>query len=320
MGDWLDAPPGNSNHVVFRSWVYPVSNLLLYAIVVLIWGSTWAAIPYQLGVVAEEVSVGYRFGIAAVALYIYALASNRRLALPVNFVPVVLLQGVLLFCINYFFVYYGTARITSGLVAVVFTMILPLNAIFERLFFGTRIDRRLAIAACLGISGIVMIFWPEVSNLSLEDRTFVGIGLVLIGTTIASLRNMCAVLNTRRELPVIAVNAHAMAFASALALLLSALIAREIAFSATTGYVVSLLYLAVFGSAVAFGCYLALLRRIGSARAAYSALLFPIVALIISTLFEGYRWTPVAAIGILLTLAGNWLVLSGRQKNTANNN
>ena len=319
MGDWLDAPRGNSNHVVFRSWVIPVSNLLLYAIVVLIWGSTWAAIPYQLGVVAEEVSVGYRFGIAAVALYLYALISNRRLALPLSFVPVVLLQGALLFCINYFFVYYGTARITSGLVAVVFTMILPLNAAFERLFFGTRIDRRLAIAACLGISGIFMIFWPEVSSLSLEDRTFVGIGLVLIGTTIASIGNMCAVLNTRRDLPVIAVNAHAMAFASALALLLSALIGREFAFSATTGYVVSLLYLAVFGSAVAFGCYLALLRRIGSARAAYSALLFPVVALIISTLFEGYHWTPVAAIGILLTLAGNWLILSSRQQSTTNN-
>ncbi len=287
---------------------------------VLIWGSTWAAIPYQLGVVAEEVSVGYRFGIAAFGLYLYALASKRRLALPVSFIPMVLLQGALLFCINYFFVYYGTARITSGLVAVVFTMILPMNAVFERLFFGTRIDRRLAMAAFLGISGIVMIFWPEVSSLSLEDRTAVGIGMVLIGTTIASLGNMCAVLNTRRELPVVAVNAHAMAFASALALLLSALIGREFAFSATTGYIVSLLYLAVFGSAVAFGCYLALIRRIGSARAAYTSLLFPVVALVISTVFESYRWTPVAAIGILLTLAGNWLILSSRQQNTTNGN
>ena len=161
-----------------------------------------------------------------------------------------------------------------------------------------------------------MIFWPEVSSLSLEDRTVVGIGFVLIGTLIASLGNMCAVLNTRRELPVIAVNAHAMAFASILALLISATMGREFAFSMTTGYVISLLYLAVFGSAVAFGCYLALIRQIGSARAAYSSLLFPVVALIISTVFEGYRWTPVAAIGIVLTLGGNWLILSDRQKNT----
>ncbi len=280
----------------------------------LIWGSTWAAIPYQLGIVATEVSVGYRFGIAAVALYAYALATRRSLALPTHTYPIIFLQGTLLFCINYFFVYYGTARITSGLVAVVFTMILPLNAVFDRLFFGTRIDNRLSLATLLGIGGIVMIFWPEVSSLSLEDQTVAGIGLVLIGTLFASLGNMCAVLNTGRGLPVVAVNAHAMAFASLLALLISAIFGREFAFSTSVGYVLSLLYLAVFGSAVAFGCYIALIRHIGSARAAYSTLLFPIVALIISTVFEGYRWTPVAAIGILLTLAGNWLILS-TQKN-----
>ncbi len=280
----------------------------------LIWGSTWAAIPYQLGVVAAEVSVGYRFGIAAIVLYLYALASRRKLTVPAYTYPVIFLQGALLFCVNYFFVYYGTARITSGLVAVVFTMILPFNAVFDRLFFGTRIDAGLALAAVLGIGGIVMIFWPEVASLSLANQTVIGIGLVLIGTIIASLGNMCAVLNTRRELPVIAVNAHAMAFASILALLISAAIGRQFAFSATTGYVASLLYLAIFGSAVAFGCYLALIRRIGSARAAYSSLLFPVVALVISTLFEAYRWTPVATTGILLTLAGNWLILSRRHE------
>ena len=293
---------------------FRVNNLFLYAIVVLIWGSTWAAIPYQLGVVAAEVSVAYRFGIAAIGLYLYAIASRRKLAMPRYSYPIIFLQGALLFCINYFFVYYGTARITSGLVAVVFTMILPLNALFDRLFFGTRIDGRLAIAAVLGIGGIVMIFWPEVGSLSFEDQTLVGIGLVLTGTVVASLGNMCAVLNTRRELPVIAVNAHAMAFASILAMLIAAGLGREFSFSTSTGYILSLIYLAVFGSAIAFGCYLALIRRIGSARAAYTSLLFPVVALLISTLFEGYHWTPVAAIGILLTLAGNWLILSSRQK------
>ena len=299
---------------------FRINNLALYAIVVLIWGSTWAAIPYQLGVVDAEVSVAYRFGIAAIGLYLYALVSRRRLAVPGYTIPIIFLQGALLFCINYFFVYYGTARITSGLVAVVFTMILPLNALFDRLFFGTRIDARLALAAILGIGGIVMIFWPEVASLSLEDQTVVGIAFVLTGTVIASLGNMCAVLNTRRELPVIAVNAHAMAFASVLALLICAFLGREFAFLNTTGYIVSLIYLAVFGSAVAFGCYLALIRRIGSARAAYSSLLFPVVALLISTLFEGYQWTPVAAVGILLTLAGNWLILSSRPKNADKTN
>lgn len=291
-----------------------VNNLSLYAIVVLIWGSTWIAINFQLGHVPVEISVGYRFGIAALALYLYAILSRRQLALPAHTYPIVFLQGTLLFCINYFFVYYGTAKITSGLVAVVFTMILPLNALFDRLFFGTRVDNRLAVAAILGVAGIVMIFWSEVSVISLEDQTVAGILLVLIGTLSASMGNMCAVKNTRRELPVIAVNAHAMGFASILALALSAAMGREFAFSMTFEYIASLLYLAVFGSAIAFGCYLALIRRIGSARAAYSSLMFPVVALIISTLFEGYSWTPIATIGMLLTLGGNWLILKGQKR------
>ena len=138
--------------------------LLLYVTVVLIWGSTWAAIPYQLGTVAEEVSVGYRFGLAALALYAYAFATRRSLRLPAGVYPIVFLQGALLFCINYFFVYYGTAYLTSGVVAVLFSSILILNAVFERLFFGRTIDARFWLAAAVGISGIALIFSTEISN------------------------------------------------------------------------------------------------------------------------------------------------------------
>ena len=289
--------------------------VLLYAAVVLIWGSTWTAIPFQLGVVAEEVSVGYRFGIAALGLYSYAVVSRRRLRLPARTYPMVFLQGALLFSINYFFVYYGTAYITSGLVAVLFSSIVLMNAVFERLIFKTPVDRRLLLAAALGITGIAMIFWPEVSALSIADDTVKGIIMVMIGTAIASLGNMTAVVNTRGELPVVAVNAHAMAFAALLALAIAAALGREFDFLITPGYVLSLLYLAILGSAVAFGCYLALLRRIGSARAAYSSVLFPVVALAMSTLLEDYRWTPIAATGILFTLVGNWLLLSRRKMN-----
>jgi drug/metabolite transporter (DMT)-like permease len=138
---------------------------------------------------------------------------------------------------------------------------------------------------------------------------------VLLGTTLASLGNMAAVINTRRELPVVAVNAHAMAWAALLSVVIAVLLGREFVFSLEQGYLLSLAYLAVFGSAIAFGCYLALIRRIGSARAAYSAVLFPVVALAISTLIEGYQWTGIAAAGIMLTLAGNWMILSSRTTN-----
>lgn len=289
--------------------------LLLYATVVLIWGSTWAAIPFQLGTVAEEASVGYRFGLAALALYAFALTGRRPLRLPATALPLVFLQGVLLFCINYFFVYYGTAYLTSGIVAVLFSGILIFNAIFERLFFGRTIDARFWLAAAVGISGIALIFSTEIAEFSFTDQSVHGGLLVLFGTLIASLGNMAAVSNTKRRLPVVAVNAHAMAFAAALALLIAVALGRGLDFSMRADYILSLAYLAVFGSAVAFGCYLALLRLIGAARASYSSVLFPVVALLISTLVEGYRWTIPAVVGMLLTLAGNWLILSQRKTN-----
>jgi len=286
--------------------------VLLYATVVLIWGSTWSAIPFQLGVVAEELSVAYRFGIAALFLYAYALLSRRRIRLPVDAYPFVFLQGTLLFSLNYFLVYYATVHITSGLIAVIFSSIVLFNAILERVFFKTTIDKRLLLAAILGLSGIAMIFWPEVSVISLEDNAVVGILLTLSGTLIASFGNMTAVINTRRELPVVAVNAHAMAWSALLSFVAAALLGREFTFSFERGYVLSLAFLAIFGSAIAFGCYLALIKRIGPARAAYSSVLFPAVALAMSTIVEDYQWTMIAAIGIIFTLAGNWLILSSR--------
>lgn len=286
--------------------------LLLYLAVVLIWGSTWIIIPFQLGEVAEEMSVGYRFGLAAVALYIYALVARRKLALPKAAFPFVFLQGTLLYCLNYFLVYYGTAYIATGLIAVVFSTIVIFNALFERLFFRTPFEARVLIAAALGFCGIALIFWPEVSVISFEDDTVTGIAIILVATIIASLGNMTAVVNTRRALPVVAVNAHSMAWAGITSVLIGLALGRELSFSVQPSYLLSLAYLALLGSALAFGCFLALIRRIGAAKASYSMVVIPVVALGLSTVFEGYQWTAAAVIGIILTGIGNWLILHRR--------
>ncbi len=283
--------------------------VLLYAIIVLIWGSTWGAIPFQFGVVAEEVSVAYRFAIGAAALYLYAILAGKNIRLSLRHYPMVIVQGFLLFSLNYFFVYYGTAYITTGLVAVTFSLIVVFNAFFERVFFGTRLEGRLLIASFLGMLGIALIFWPEVTMLSLQDTTIYGLLLVVIGVLIASLGNMAAVVNTARHLPVVAVNAHGMACGALLSVVAAATLGRKFNFSYEPGYVWSLLYLAIFGSAIAFGCYLALIRKIGSARAAYTSVLFPVVALAISTVVEDFQWTGLAVIGVMLTMGGNWLAL-----------
>ena len=286
--------------------------LLLYGAVVLIWGSTFAAIPYQLGDVAIEVSVAYRFGISAVALAIYAKLSGRRLGLPGSVMPMVVVQSLLLFCLNYLLVYNASAYITTGLIAVLFTTIVLSNAVFERLFFNSRMNRTFYAAAAMGVIGIALVFWPEVSELSLDDTAVIGILLALGSVLSASLGNMAATVNMQKDLPVVALNAWAMGMATLWSLLIAFVLGREITFSTETDYVVSLLYLSVFGSAVAFGCYLALIRRIGPSRAAYCTVMFPIVALALSTVRENYVWTPVAAAGILVTLLGNWLILSKR--------
>jgi len=225
----------------------------------------------------------------------------------------VVIQGLLLFAINYYFVYYGTSYITSGLVAVTFSLIVVSNAFFERVFFRTPLEPRLLIASLLGMLGIALIFWPEVNSLSLQDRSIYGLLLLFIGVVTASLGNMAAVVNMSHNLPVVVLNAHGMLWGALLSTIVAAVLGREFNFSYEPGYVWSLLFLAIFGSAVAFGCYLALIRKIGSARAAYAAVLFPVVALIISTVIEDYQWSGLAFAGVLLTMGGNWLALTRKK-------
>jgi drug/metabolite transporter (DMT)-like permease len=283
---------------------------LLYATVVLIWGSTWSAIPFQLGVVAEEVSVAYRFALGSLALFVYALVSGRRLTIARQHYGMVVVQGTLMFSANYLFTYYAINFVASGLVAVVFSLIVISNALLERIFFKRSLEPRLLAGSLFGVAGVAGLFWPEMTTLDAGDQSVYGLMIAMVAVLFASLGNMAAIKTTSRGLPVVAVNAHAMAWGALASVTVAALAGREFLLPLETGYLLSLLYLAIFGSAVAFGCYLALLRTVGSARAAYTAILFPPVALMFSTVLEGYQWTIYGALGIALIIAGNWLALT----------
>jgi drug/metabolite transporter (DMT)-like permease len=289
--------------------------LILYAVVVLIWGSTWAAIPFQLGVVAEEVSVAYRFALGSIALFAYAAITGRQIRIPIHQYRMVIVTGSLMFSANYLFTYYAINYVTSGLVAVAFSLLVVCNAFFEHLFFKKPLERRLMLASLLGVTGISCLFWPEVSSLDLADRTVTGVILAIISVLFAALGNMGAIVNTSRQLPVVAMNAHGMAWGAVTSAVVALILGREFSFSYEPGYILSLGYLAVFGSAVAFGCYLALLRTIGSARASYTTVLFPIIALLISTFVENYQWSTMAVAGVLFIIAGNWLALTRMTRN-----
>jgi len=283
---------------------------LLYAVVVLIWGTTWAAIPFQLGVVAEEYSVAYRFLLGSLCLFLYAAIAGKPLRIAREHYPMVIITGSLMFSVNYLFTYYGSNYVTSGLVAVLFSLMAICNAFFERLFFGRALEKRLLIASLFGVAGIVLLFLPEVERLSLADDTLLGIVLIVIAVLFAGLANMGAVVNSGRQLPIIATNAHGMAWGALTSLVVGLLLGKELSFSLQADYLLSLAYLSVFGSAVVFGCYLALLKTIGSARAGYTSVLFPVVALLVSTIAEDYQWSTFAIAGLAMIIVGNWLALT----------
>jgi drug/metabolite transporter (DMT)-like permease len=283
---------------------------ILYAIVVLIWGTTWAAIPYQLGTVAPELSVAYRFALASLMLFAYTALSGRQLHIPRKTYPFVIIMGAMMFSAGYLFIYYGAAYISSGLVAVVFSLIIVSNALYERLFFKARIQPRMIVAMLFGLSGMALMFWPEVAAFSLQDQALVGVLLILASVSLGSFGTMAAIVCTRELLPVITVNAHAMAWGALTSFCIAMMKGHPLAFSFAPAYLLSLAYLAIFGSAVAFGCFLALLRMIGSARAAYTSVLYPLIALLVSTVVEDYQWSIPAFAGIALIVTGNWLALT----------
>jgi drug/metabolite transporter (DMT)-like permease len=288
-----------------------VPTSLIYAIVVLIWGTTWFTIRFQLGVVAPEISLVYRFALAAACVFVFARLTGAPLRLSWRDHRLVALQGATLFCLNYWMTYLSTQYLTSGLVAVLFTSIIFFNIVNGRLILGTPIERRVLAAAAAGMFGVALLFLPEIRAAIHNPRILHGAGLALAATYVASLGNMAASRNTQAGLPVVTVNAYGMAYGALGLAAIAALRGTPVAFDPRWPYVASLLYLSLAGTSLAFGLYLVLIRRIGASRAAYSSVLVPVVALAVSTLFEDYRWSLAAALGLAVLLAGNALALGG---------
>jgi len=281
-----------------------MQNALLFAATVLIWGATWIAIAMQVGPVPVLVSIFYRFVIAALVV-IAALAVTGRLSVPARrHHPFLLAQAVCLFSMNFVCFYNAASFITSGLISVIFSLATVYNAINGRIFFGDRIAPRALVAAALGACGLALLFWRDLL-VEFNVRTLAGVGLAALGALFFSLGNMVSRRNSQAGLSPATANAWGMAYGAALLLALILLTRTPIVAPPDARYVAALVFLGVFGSAVAFTTYLLLVARMGSARAAYATVLFPVVALTLSTLFEGYRWTPLSALGLVLCLAGN---------------
>jgi len=290
-----------------------MANFLFYTITVLIWGSTWLGIKFQLGVVDPALSVSYRFALAALILFAWCFARRLPLKFSRGEHLFIAMQGVFLFAVNYLLFYLAELQITSGLAAVVFSTIVVMNLINGRLFLGTPIEVKVLVGGALGMVGLVLLFWPDMAATDFSGPIFVGMLLSFAATYLASLGNILSVRNQRQKLPIIQTNAFGMAYGSACMALIVLVRGTSITIEMTAPYLVSLIYLALFGSVIAFGCYLSLVGRIGAGRAAYATLLFPVVALGLSTFWEGYSWTLHGVCGIILILSGNYLAMAGRK-------
>ncbi len=289
-------------------------NTFLFVTTVVIWGSTWYAIVFQIGVVDPGVSISYRYAIAAILAFGWCLARGKKLAFGWAEHRYFIALGLLLFGLNYLSAYHAQIYISSALNAIGFSAMIWMNIINARLYFGTRVAPATFVGGALGMTGILIIFWPEVGSLSLSDTVLKGAFYSLLGALIASFGNMVSQAAQRRHIPVMPANAWGMFYGALFNGALAMLQQKDFNFDPAPAYVVSLLFLAVFGSVVAFACYLTLLGRVGLERAGYAAVMVPVVALILSATFEGLQLEPHILIGIVLALSGNFFILGRAAK------
>lgn len=284
--------------------------LFLYGSTVIIWGTTWLAIKFQLGSVDPMVSVLYRFIAAAVMLAVCCKIRGLNMRFRLKDHIFMALQGLVLFSVNYWLIYLAEVHVTSGLVAVIFSSIVFMNMINGAVLLGSPIRLNVVVGGAIGVVGIVLVFWPQLASFSLSDKTALGLVLSVISTFMASLGNIISARHQKYDLPVIQTNTYGMAYGAGIMGVIAIVLGKPFSFEISFLYISSLFYLSLFGTVIAFGCYLKLIGKIGADRAAYATMLFPIVALGISTVYESYQWAAHNLIGMAVVLIGNWLVLN----------
>lgn len=284
-------------------------NWLLFLISSVIWGSTWLVIKFQFGVVAAEVSVAYRFGLSALILFAWCALRRESLRFSPRMHRSFALLGMLQFALNYVFVYLAEEYLTSGLVAVVFAMMVFWNLLGAHFFFGLVLSRRLLVGAACGLTGVALMFWPELAEVRGDMAQVKGLAFALLGTLGASAGNLWSQRLYAQGVRVLPCIAWSMMYGTLSVALYCAATGIPFNWDSSSAYLSSLAYLTVFGSVIAFVGYLTLLKRIGAGRSGYTSAAIPVLAMLISTVFEDYVWTAPAIMGMLLVLVGNVLVL-----------
>lgn len=306
----MNAEPGSEPNL------FSPRILIPFLLVSLIWGSTWLVIKDQISDVPPSWSVSYRFMIAALAMFVLVglKGLSFRLGWPGQFWAVLI--GIAQFSFNFNFVYNAELYITSGLVAVLFALLMVPNAILGRIFLGQRINGAFLSGSAIAAVGIALLFWHEYksSPATLTD-VLLGVALTIGGILSASVANVMQALPRLKSYPILSLLAWAMLWGAVINIVLSWITVGPPVIETRWAYLGGIFYLAIVGSVITFPLYFSILREIGAGRAAYSSVLVPIVAMILSTLFENYIWTILSAVGAFLAMAGLLVALrAGKAK------
>ena len=289
-------------------------NSVLYVLTILVWGTSWFVIKLQLGVVAPQVSIFYRFLISAAVLLLYCLWRRKNLRYRVMDHVRFATIGLFLFNLNYIFIYLATYHLNTGLISVVFSCVQIFNMIIGYFLLKDRVTGKMVIGAITGICGIGLVFYPEINLLEWNDSTLIGITLALTGTIFASIGMNTSAAFQRQKYPVLQTNAWGMTWGTIWMLIYILINGIPFNFDTSTTYIGGLLWLSLFSTVLGFGFFLTLVGRIGTARASYAMVIFPIVALLVSTFFEAYQWTTLATFGLGLAIVGNVIILLDKNK------
>lgn len=287
-------------------------DYVLYVGSILIWGLAWIGMHFQVGVVAPEVSIVWRYLIATPMMFVFAMMRGERLRYRLSDHAYFVGMGLCVFSLNYLLFYYAAMHVPSGLLSIQFTLAAIFNVVLSAIVFRTRIHARIVLGGVFGIAGVAAMFYPELQGIGLNGGAALGFMLSLLATLCFCAGNMVSLAAQRRRLPVFASLAWAMTYGTALVAVVALVKGATFTIDMRAPYLISLAYISVLGSFVGFGAYFTLLGRIGAARAGYSTVLYPVVALAASTVLEGYRWTPLAIAGLVSVMVGVFLVLRQR--------
>lgn len=282
---------------------------VLFVLCTLIWGSTWIAINFQIVDVNPIVSVTVRFLLAAGCLGLLALVRRARLYYTWRQHAWFALAGIFLYFLDYNFLYLAQKDIISGLLAVLSSSVIYFNVFLRRLVLGLPMRREVLIGATIGALGMLCVFYPEISQMQANDGIWLALGFAALSFISAGFGNITSEHVLTKNVAVISMNFYAMLYGSLISLMFALLMGVDFTIPMDRHYLLALLYLAIFGSVVAFTLFMELVRRLGSDKAAYVVLLYPIVAFLISAIFEDYAVSPLAMVGIAIILVGNAIAM-----------